>query len=255
MLWTCTSSPAAIIAGGAADRHAELVDLGARRDRLERHLVGQGDRVLGHEPQALDLDRHALGEVGSRDRDVVLIRELNERRHLPPLRERLEKPFRTAPARAPEFAASRGDSGRDLVDFQLPCIDRKTSRGCLSQARPPRMQPGWPHQPALRKAPVEEYRTLWEKQKTNDFKHQSRRDVLKTASAMVAVSSVAGIAGRRAAAADAKLAGGAVASIDQALGQAVEAKTVPGVVAIAATDKGVVYEGAFGKRDIDGGRT
>jgi CubicO group peptidase (beta-lactamase class C family) len=34
--------------------------------------------------------------------------------------------------------------------------------------------------------------------------------------------------------------------VDQALRQAVDAKTVPGIVAIGATDKGIVYEGAFG---------
>jgi len=85
------------------------------------------------------------------------------------------------------------------------------------------------------------------------LKPQSRRDLLKTASAVVAASSVAGIAGRAAAAADAKLAGGAVAPIDQALSRAVEARAVPGIVAIGATDKGIVYEGAFGRRAIDGG--
>jgi methyl acetate hydrolase len=83
--------------------------------------------------------------------------------------------------------------------------------------------------------------------------HQSRRDMLKTASALVAVTSVAGQAGRRAAAKEVRLAGGAVAQIDQALSQAVDAKIVPGIVAIAATDKGVVYEGAFGRRDIANG--
>jgi methyl acetate hydrolase len=83
--------------------------------------------------------------------------------------------------------------------------------------------------------------------------HQSRRDMLKTASALVAVTSVAGQAGRRAAAKEVRLAGGAVAQIDQALSQAVDAKLVPGIAAIAATDKGVVYEGAFGKRDMANG--
>jgi methyl acetate hydrolase len=82
--------------------------------------------------------------------------------------------------------------------------------------------------------------------------HQSRRDMLKTASALVAVTSVAGQAGR-AAAKEVRLAGGAVAQIDQALSQAVDAKLVPGVVAIAATDKGIVYEGVFGKRDMANG--
>ena len=38
--------------------------------------------------------------------------------------------------------------------------------------------------------------------------------------------------------------------IDAALSRAAEAREVPGVVALAATDAGVVYEGAFGLRDI-----
>jgi len=41
--------------------------------------------------------------------------------------------------------------------------------------------------------------------------------------------------------------------IDAALSRAVEAKEVPGVVAMAATDAGVLYEGAFGLRDIKSG--
>jgi len=43
------------------------------------------------------------------------------------------------------------------------------------------------------------------------------------------------------------------AKIDGVLGGAVSAGTVPGVVAVAADDKGVVYEGAFGKRSLAGG--
>ncbi|HUO64527.1 MAG TPA: serine hydrolase domain-containing protein [Terriglobales bacterium] len=39
-------------------------------------------------------------------------------------------------------------------------------------------------------------------------------------------------------------------SIDAAFRQAVESKAMPGIVAAAATDKGVVYEGAFGKREL-----
>jgi methyl acetate hydrolase len=42
----------------------------------------------------------------------------------------------------------------------------------------------------------------------------------------------------------------ALAGIDAALSQAVEAKEVPGVVALAATETGVLYEGAFGLRDL-----
>ena len=38
----------------------------------------------------------------------------------------------------------------------------------------------------------------------------------------------------------------ALGEVDQALRQAVNAQTVPGLVAIAANDKGIVYEGAFG---------
>jgi CubicO group peptidase (beta-lactamase class C family) len=39
-------------------------------------------------------------------------------------------------------------------------------------------------------------------------------------------------------------------SIDAAFRQAVESKAMPGIVAMAATDTGVVYEGAFGKREL-----
>lgn len=39
-------------------------------------------------------------------------------------------------------------------------------------------------------------------------------------------------------------------SIDAAFTQAVETKAMPGIVAMAANDKGVIYEGAFGKRDL-----
>jgi methyl acetate hydrolase len=41
--------------------------------------------------------------------------------------------------------------------------------------------------------------------------------------------------------------------IDQAFRQAVQAQVVPGVVAMAANDKGVVYQGAFGKRTLPDG--
>src|SRR5437870_13751735 len=41
-----------------------------------------------------------------------------------------------------------------------------------------------------------------------------------------------------------------LANIDRILRQAVESKAMPGVVAVAATDAGVLYEGAFGKRDL-----
>src|SRR2546429_8190154 len=41
-----------------------------------------------------------------------------------------------------------------------------------------------------------------------------------------------------------------LAGIDAALSRAADAKEVPGVVALAATDTEVLYEGAFGLRDI-----
>jgi methyl acetate hydrolase len=41
-----------------------------------------------------------------------------------------------------------------------------------------------------------------------------------------------------------------LASIDTLFRQAVESKKMPGIVAVAATDKGPVYEGAFGTREM-----
>src|ERR1700726_3918640 len=40
------------------------------------------------------------------------------------------------------------------------------------------------------------------------------------------------------------------AQIDQVLRQKSEAKEIPGVVAMAATGKEVIYQGAYGKRDL-----
>ncbi len=45
----------------------------------------------------------------------------------------------------------------------------------------------------------------------------------------------------------------AEAQLDAILRRAVEAREVPGVVALAATDDGPVYQGAFGVRDLAGG--
>src|SRR5712671_4649778 len=41
--------------------------------------------------------------------------------------------------------------------------------------------------------------------------------------------------------------------IDSVLRSAVEAREVPGVVALAASDKGAIYDGAFGVRDLNAG--
>jgi hypothetical protein len=40
-------------------------------------------------------------------------------------------------------------------------------------------------------------------------------------------------------------------AIDRVLREAVDIGDVPGVVAMAATDAGLFYEGAFGSRDLD----
>src|SRR5260370_36838353 len=73
----------------------------------------------------------------------------------------------------------------------------------------------------------------------------SRRDVLKGAVAITAAASVGiGRADAQESAMQART------RIDGVLKQAVDAKEVPGVVAMAATDKGVLYEGAFGPRDL-----
>jgi len=82
----------------------------------------------------------------------------------------------------------------------------------------------------------------------------SRRDLLKGTMALAAVASV-GVAtttrGRRAEAQESPAL--PRARIDGVLRQAVDAKDVPGVVAMAATDKGLLYEGAFGTRVLDNG--
>ena len=75
----------------------------------------------------------------------------------------------------------------------------------------------------------------------------SRRDLLKGAAVVVATASSIGLGHRRAGAQAAR------SRIDDVLRQAVDARDVPGVVAMAATDKGVLYEGAFGMRALGPG--
>src|SRR5215467_4081570 len=76
----------------------------------------------------------------------------------------------------------------------------------------------------------------------------SRRDMLKGTAAIAAAAAVGHVAAPRRAHAQT----GRGARIDGLLKQAVDGKEVPGVVAMAATDKGVLYEGAFGPRALDG---
>ena len=75
---------------------------------------------------------------------------------------------------------------------------------------------------------------------------QTRREILKATAALTATASVGGII-RRAAAQ-----GGAaqLRQIDAVLRRAADTNEVPGVVAVAANDKSVIYEGAFGTRDL-----
>jgi methyl acetate hydrolase len=75
-----------------------------------------------------------------------------------------------------------------------------------------------------------------------------RREMLKGAIAVTAAGSMVGGGGGSARRAYAQ---GGGARMDAVLRQAVDAKEVPGVVAMAATDRGVLYEGAFGLRALD----
>jgi len=78
----------------------------------------------------------------------------------------------------------------------------------------------------------------------------NRRDVLIGGAALTAAATIGAEAAR---AEEAKLTGPAVGRIDAVLRAGVEAREVPGVVAMATTDKGLFYEGAFGTRSLAGG--
>src|SRR5215471_19547669 len=81
---------------------------------------------------------------------------------------------------------------------------------------------------------------------------QTRRELLKSAAAMSAAVSFAkyGITPSWSAAGAKKEMFNAV---DEVLQQAADTKQVPGVVAVAANSDGVIYEGAFGKRNLANG--
>ena len=70
-----------------------------------------------------------------------------------------------------------------------------------------------------------------------------RREILKAGAAAAAFASFGTKIGRAAAAP-------AHAQIDAVLRRATDAGDVPGVVAVATSDKGLLYEGAFGTRDL-----
>jgi methyl acetate hydrolase len=77
----------------------------------------------------------------------------------------------------------------------------------------------------------------------------SRRDILKASAALTAAASVGGVVS----AFGQDRMGQPAVQIDTVLRRAAEAREVPGVVAMAATDKGLLYEGAFGTRDLGKG--
>jgi methyl acetate hydrolase len=79
---------------------------------------------------------------------------------------------------------------------------------------------------------------------------QTRRQMLASTTSMMAVLSLGWSPARAATTGGSKE---ALESIDQALRQAAHEKAVPGVVAMAATDDGVLYQGAFGSRNLAGG--
>ena len=76
-----------------------------------------------------------------------------------------------------------------------------------------------------------------------NYSRQTRREFFGTAAAVAAAVSLRARNGHAAAAP-------LHTQIDTALRQATEHKDVPGVVAVAANDKGVIYEGAFGTRNL-----
>ena len=80
--------------------------------------------------------------------------------------------------------------------------------------------------------------------KPEKLENPSAREVLKTVTTLSAASSLAGVGGVEAAGDPRR--SPALAEVDQALREAVVAGTVGGVVAVGATENGIVYEGAFG---------
>jgi methyl acetate hydrolase len=87
------------------------------------------------------------------------------------------------------------------------------------------------------------------------IRRPSRRDIVKTTARLAAVSSLgvgyAAIA--RGKEGPWPLAAGTVADIDAMLRAATSAGQVPGVVALAATDSDIAYEGIFGRRRLGDG--
>jgi CubicO group peptidase (beta-lactamase class C family) len=82
----------------------------------------------------------------------------------------------------------------------------------------------------------------------------SRRNVLQAAAALTTTASVGAVSPSFAFAEETSGAKpSSLAQIDAVLRNAIDAKEVPGVVAMAATDNGIMYEGVFGTRDLTKG--
>jgi methyl acetate hydrolase len=83
---------------------------------------------------------------------------------------------------------------------------------------------------------------------------RTRREVLRAACSFTAAYSVSNVGGAFARGAETeKPAPASLAQIDRALRDATLARRMPGVVAMAATDNGIIYEGAFGSRHLGQG--
>jgi methyl acetate hydrolase len=82
----------------------------------------------------------------------------------------------------------------------------------------------------------------------------SRREILRQATLLAAAGALGAGDPARAGADDAKSAAASgLPQVDDALRTAVNAREIPGVVAMAATDQGIIYEGAFGTRRLGAG--
>jgi methyl acetate hydrolase len=86
------------------------------------------------------------------------------------------------------------------------------------------------------------------------IRQPSRRDTLKSAAKLAAAGLLGADYGAAARAEEpTRLGVNTFSQIDSMLRVATGAEEVPGVVALAATDKGIVYEGIFGRRQLHGG--
>ena len=81
----------------------------------------------------------------------------------------------------------------------------------------------------------------------------TRRDLLKTTATLAATSALAFDRATVAWARDADAAAETLPQVDAVLHAAVSSQDVPGVVAMAATETGILYEGVFGSRRIHEG--